>query len=490
MQCINAEGKEEKLRFDRILCDVPCSGDGTMRKNPDIWGKWNTAQGTNLNGVQYRVGKRGAELLAVGGRMVYSTCSLNPVENEAVIYRLLKDSDGALELVDAQEMLPGLKYTPGMTYWEPGTKDMAFYKSFEDVPEKWRTIIRPPMFAPPADDPLRDQLPKCIRILPHQQDTGAFFVAVLVKRKEMPWTERNQGPKGENESEKATEEGEGEKKEDDEEAGKKKKADETSWGPQRKKRRIGGYNEDPFSFFGEDEEAFTSIKEYYQLSEDFQPTCFLTRCLNDKKKNIYFCSPSIRDIVQRNEGHVKIINTGVKSFVRCDNRNMKCAFRMAQEGLATMNEYLGQERRMKLGRDDLVMLLQCTDPTKPPLITELSEAAQERATALAPGSCILEYEDTETGFDLTLVGWRGTASLRGYVDQDDTVHMLRLLGADISKYGEWAVDGWPMGGELILFLWFQTRTSIKRKPQQKRRPRRKLRLRQEKGSRTTRNKRM
>lgn len=49
-QTLNAEGQEEKLKFDRILCDVPCSGDGTMRKNPDIWGKWNTAQGTNLNG--------------------------------------------------------------------------------------------------------------------------------------------------------------------------------------------------------------------------------------------------------------------------------------------------------------------------------------------------------------------------------------------------------------------------------------------------------
>lgn len=363
--------------------------------------------------------------------MVYSTCSLNPVENEAVIYRLLKDSDGALELVDATEMLPGLKHSPGMTYWEPGTKDMVFYKSFEEVPEKWVTIIRPPMFAPPADDPLKEQLKKCIRIMPHQQDTGAFFVAVLVKRKEVPWTQRNLGPKGE-----AVEEEE-KKTAEEEKPVEEKKKDETSWGPQRKKRRIGGYNEDPFSFFGDEEECFTSIKEYYQLRDDFNPKCFLTRCLNDKKKNIYFCSDSIRDIVQRNEGHVKIINTGVKSFVRCDNRNMKCAFRMAQEGLSTMNEYLGQARRLTLSRDDLVMLLQSTDPTKPPLLTELSAAALEGATALAPGSCILEYEDKETGFELTLVGWRGTASLRGYVDQDDTVHMLRLLGADISKYGEW-----------------------------------------------------
>lgn len=371
--------------------------------------------------------------------MVYSTCSLNPVENEAVIYRLLKDSDGALELVTATDMLPGLKSVPGMTYWEPGTKDMCFYKNFEEVPEKWRTIIRPPMFAPPADDPLREQLTRCIRILPHQQDTGAFFVAVLVKKKEVPWTQRNLGPAGET---KVVEGGE-DKKESSTVAGaeggenKNKKENETSWGPQRKKRRIGGYNEDPFAFFGEKEEAYEQIKAYYDLGANFNSRCFLTRCLNDKKKNIYFCSDSIREIVQRNEGHVKIINTGVKSFVRCDNRNMNCPFRLAQEGLPTMNEFLGTLRRLKLPRDDLILLLQSTDPTKPPLLSELSAEAREGATALTAGSCILEYEDKEKGFELTLVGWRGTTSMRAYVDTDETVHMLRLMGADISKYGEW-----------------------------------------------------
>lgn len=38
------------FRFDRILADVPCSGDGTMRKNPDIWCKWSAANGNNLHG--------------------------------------------------------------------------------------------------------------------------------------------------------------------------------------------------------------------------------------------------------------------------------------------------------------------------------------------------------------------------------------------------------------------------------------------------------
>lgn len=95
------------MKFDRILCDVPCTGDGTMRKNPDIWKKWHMGHALNLHGTQFRIVKRGAELLDIGGRLVYSTCSLNPIENESVMHRLLKEADGALELVDASELVPG-----------------------------------------------------------------------------------------------------------------------------------------------------------------------------------------------------------------------------------------------------------------------------------------------------------------------------------------------------------------------------------------------
>ena len=88
------------MKFDRILADVPCTGDGTMRKNPDIWPKWNPKHSHNLHGLQHRIGKRGLELLAVGGRLVYSTCSLNPVENEAVVARLVAEAAGAVRVVE------------------------------------------------------------------------------------------------------------------------------------------------------------------------------------------------------------------------------------------------------------------------------------------------------------------------------------------------------------------------------------------------------
>lgn len=53
---------------------------------------------------------------------------------------------------------------------------------------------------------------------------------------------------------------------------------------------------------------------------------------------------------------------------------------------------------------------------------------------LAPGSCVLKYVDEK--FTLYIVGWRGSSSLRAYVDQSDTIHILRLIGADLSKFGK------------------------------------------------------
>lgn len=52
----------------------------------------------------------------------------------------------------------------------------------------------------------------------------------------------------------------------------------------------------------------------------------------------------------------------------------------------------------------------------------------------AVGSCIIKYVDER--FTLYIVGWRGTSSLRAYVDSNETLHILRLLGADLSKFGK------------------------------------------------------
>ena len=75
-----------KQKYDRVLCDVPCSGDGTGRKQRSVIRTWDVRHGLGLHALQLAILSRGIELLGYGGRLVYSTCSLNPIECEAVSF--------------------------------------------------------------------------------------------------------------------------------------------------------------------------------------------------------------------------------------------------------------------------------------------------------------------------------------------------------------------------------------------------------------------
>jgi 16S rRNA (cytosine967-C5)-methyltransferase len=72
-------------RFDRILLDAPCSGTGTVRRNPEIKWRLTPADLADLAARQRALLTNALEYLAPGGRLVYSTCSLEPEENEQVV---------------------------------------------------------------------------------------------------------------------------------------------------------------------------------------------------------------------------------------------------------------------------------------------------------------------------------------------------------------------------------------------------------------------
>ena len=108
-------------QFDKILCDVPCSGDGTTRKNIGVWKSWSSAGSVSLHALQVAIACKGAaELLRVGGTMCYSTCSFNPIENEAVVAEILRQGKGALELVEntAAGLLGDFRTRPGLNEWK------------------------------------------------------------------------------------------------------------------------------------------------------------------------------------------------------------------------------------------------------------------------------------------------------------------------------------------------------------------------------------
>lgn len=135
--------------FHRVLVDAPCSGEGTLRKNPRP-GALGPDAFVRYGVLQERLLARAVALCRPGGRIVYSTCTFAPEENELVVDRLLERCGGMLELLHAR--VEGLAVDPGLDRWQ-GRR-------------------------------LHPQLSRALRLWPHRNDTGGFFIAVLERSAE------------------------------------------------------------------------------------------------------------------------------------------------------------------------------------------------------------------------------------------------------------------------------------------------------------------
>jgi 16S rRNA (cytosine967-C5)-methyltransferase len=79
--------------FERVLVDAPCTGTGTLRRNPEIRWRISNSDVAELAARQQRILGNAARTVAAGGRLIYSTCSVEPEENEAVIAAFLREND-------------------------------------------------------------------------------------------------------------------------------------------------------------------------------------------------------------------------------------------------------------------------------------------------------------------------------------------------------------------------------------------------------------
>lgn len=144
----NMEGswfKKSGMLFDKILLDAPCSGIGTIRKSVKTIRIWNPKMATKISKIQKDLILTAYDLLKSGGILVYSTCTLEPEENEEVIDYLIKNRDGV-------EILPiELDINKGKPI-------MEFEGRSYDI-----------------------QVKNVLRIWPQDNDTEGFFVAKIRK---------------------------------------------------------------------------------------------------------------------------------------------------------------------------------------------------------------------------------------------------------------------------------------------------------------------
>ncbi len=130
-------------KFDRVLVDAPCSGTGTLRRNPDLKWRMSEQELERVNAIQKSVLDSACRLVKAGGRLVYATCSLLREENQGVVEDFLAHHPD-FKLLDAVEIL-----------------------AKQDVTLPQCTASEAPYFV----------------MAPHQSGTDGFFGAVLERQK-------------------------------------------------------------------------------------------------------------------------------------------------------------------------------------------------------------------------------------------------------------------------------------------------------------------
>lgn len=91
-------GKYQKEQYDKILVDVPCSGERHLLHSPSHLAQWTPARTKSLAMRQFALLASAFDALKRGGALIYSTCSLSPYENDQVIEKLLKKREGVCTL--------------------------------------------------------------------------------------------------------------------------------------------------------------------------------------------------------------------------------------------------------------------------------------------------------------------------------------------------------------------------------------------------------
>jgi 16S rRNA (cytosine967-C5)-methyltransferase len=106
---------EPKQLFDLVLADVPCSGTGTIARNPEIKWRLKPADLADFKARQWAILRSAMRHVGPGGRLLYSTCSLEPEENQFVIEQLA--TEPSFEIVDCRQELERLR-SEGQLRWK------------------------------------------------------------------------------------------------------------------------------------------------------------------------------------------------------------------------------------------------------------------------------------------------------------------------------------------------------------------------------------
>ncbi|EJT99310.1 S-adenosyl-L-methionine-dependent methyltransferase [Dacryopinax primogenitus] len=421
------------LKFDRILADVPCTGDGTLRKNINIWRDWSITAGNGMHSLQLRILLRGMKMLKPGGLIAYSTCSLNPVENEAVLAAAINQSSDEFVLADVSDRLPGLVTRPGMSKWtvaidREGTLKDTFAEYEEAMKDSTDTRKRVLESCWPPQDVGDLHLERAMRILPQDQDTGAFFVALLrkVAKTELPSSTAQDTT---SQKRKAEEELDGQ-------PGQKRAKVEAEEEPEG--QTGGTYAEQPFRYIAEDNAQMQEGLKTLNLLPSFPSNLLFARSSKAESiRSVYLTNSILKTILQHNDiAKIRLINCGTKVIADHGTPQAGKAFRFMHDGVSLILPHIKPEGILHASTANLKILLASYNPT----FEEQEEPFRTALRNKTGTSYLVRVEPTESEIlkqPFILPLWRAAASAGLLLDKKARSALsLRVFGEDVSPAGK------------------------------------------------------
>ena len=433
--------KKDTFKPDVVICDVPCSGDGTLRKNKGLRKRWRIDYGIENHTIQFNILNNAVKQVKKGGYIVYSTCSINPIENEAVVAAILERNKN-VEIVNVNKKLNemGIKYREGLVKWKvcvyDEDKKYVFLKNFSEVGKK-NDMIKETMFHDvytkenyreknglySFTDPLN--LRKCIRIYSHDNNCGCFFICVLKKNYEIEDNnniysvplniEKNKtigedldefidflGLEKEEKNENKMNFFQTEIKEE-----KNQNEEEKNQNEQEKNNNININNNEIIFKKYENIKKFKDSFDNLNLIFKFKNENIIKYlyCSRETSHKVYLFSEKLVEMIDIiSQMNINIIRSGVVVFKK-ERLDIKSKYRITYDGAILLSDYF-ENQILELENGDLLKILFNRKDLDLNFNDFEDEKLKEKLMKFEEGSVILIYE----GF--VLVGRRGKGTLR------------------------------------------------------------------------------
>ncbi|CAI2297009.1 unnamed protein product [Caenorhabditis sp. 36 PRJEB53466] len=227
-----------------------------------------------------------------------------------------------------------------------------------------------------------------MRVTPHAQDTGGFYVALIEKV-----SETNFEPSAAN-------------------------------GPAWKKKKM--FKDEPFTFLKLDDERWNDIRSHYGIDTSFEYQNLFSRRLETNDANsrqLFFANDAVKNFVKENMTKVSIQNAGMKMFSRTEGKVESTRFRLSQEGIRYLFKFMNKQK-VRIGAEDMLKMLKSEENLVPlETLTCKTDVRQQQN-----GTVVVFCEEDEP-----VCTWVGYHTIAPYISKEERLHLLRMMGVDCAE---------------------------------------------------------